>query len=151
MLVISKAKINRLLTAMQNMFGAIQDKVSECSVLCGGLDKKELSILEFIGNSQDIIMRDIADFLKASVSTVTGIVDRLVNKELLLREFSHEDRRIINITLSKQGDEMFRLYHDQKTKMCNAILSALDEREQDQLIELFEKVTTNITKHTLKT
>ena len=139
------------MTAMQNMFGAMQEKVVECSVLCGGLDKKELSILEFIGNSQDIIMRDIADFLKASVSTVTGIVDKLVNKELVLRHYSQEDRRIINIALSTKGDEMFRLYRDQKTKMCNAILSALDEREQDRLIELFEKVTTNISKHTLKT
>ncbi len=139
------------MTAMQNMFGAMQEKVSECSVLCGGLDKKELSILEFIGNSQDIIMRDIADFLKASVSTVTGIVDKLVNKELVLRHYSQQDRRIINIALSTKGDEMFRLYLDQKTKMCNAILSALDEREQDRLIELFEKVTTNISKHTLET
>ena len=139
------------MTAMQNMFGAMQEKISECSVLCGGLDKKELSILEFIGNSQDIIMRDIADFLKASVSTVTGIVDKLVHKELVLRHYSQEDRRIINIALSTKGDEMFRLYRDQKTKMCNAILSALDEREQDRLIELFEKVTTNISKHTLKT
>ena len=139
------------MTAMQNMFGAMQEKVSECSVLCGGLDKKELSILEFIGNGQHIIMRDIANFLNVSVSTVTGIVDRLVNKKLLLREFSQEDRRIINITLSTQGNEMFRLYQDQKTIMGSAMLSVLDEREQDQLIGLFEKVTTNINKHTLKT
>ena len=45
---------------------------------------------------------------------------------------------------------MFKRYYDAKTKMCATILSALDEREQDQLIELFEKVTTNISKHTLK-
>ncbi len=139
------------MTAMQNMFGAMQEKVSECSVLCGGLDKKELSILEFIGNSQDIIMRDIADFLKASVSTVTGIVDKLVHKELVLRHYSQEDRRIINIALSTQGDEMFKLYKDAKRKMGSAILSALDEPEQDKLIELFEKVTANINKHTMKT
>ncbi len=139
------------MTAMQNMFGAMQEKVSECSVLCGGLDKKELSILEFIGNSQDIIMRDIADFLKASVSTVTGIVDKLVNKELVLRHYSQEDRRIINIALSTQGDEMFKLYKAAKRKMGSAILSALDEPEQDKLIELFEKVTADISKHTMKT
>ena len=139
------------MTAMQNMFGAMQEKVVECSVLCGGLDKKELSILEFVGNGQDIIMRDIADFLKASVSTVTGIVDKLVNKEILLRHYSQEDRRIINITLSAKGEEMLKIYKDEKMKMGGAILSALDAREQDQLIELYEKVTINITKHTLKT
>ena len=138
------------MTAMQNMFGAMQEKVTECSVLCGGLDKKELSILEFVGTGQDIIMRDIADFLKVSVSTVTGLVDRLVNKKLLLREFSQEDRRIINITLSTQGDEMFKLYKDVNRKTGSAILSALDEPEQDKLIELFEKVTANINKHTMK-
>ena len=139
------------MTAMQNMFGAMQEKVTECSVLCGGLDKKELSILEFVGTGQDIIMRDIANFLNASVSTVTGLVDRLVNKKLLLREFSQEDRRIINITLSAKGDEMFKLYKDEKRKMGSAMLSALDEPEQDKLIELFEKVTANINKHTMKT
>lgn len=139
------------MTAMQNMFGAMQEKVTECSVLCGGLDKKELSILEFVGTGQDIIMRDIANFLNASVSTVTGLVDRLVNKKLLLREFSQEDRRIINITLSTQGDEMFKLYKDVNRKTGSAILSALDEPEQDKLIELFEKVTANINKHTMKT
>jgi len=139
------------MTAMQNMFGAMQEKVSECSVLCGGLDKKELSILEFLGDNHDIIMRDIADFLNASVSTVTGIVDKLVNKEIVLRHYSQEDRRIINITLSTQGDEMYKLYKDEKRKMGSAILSALDEPEQDKLIELFEKVTADINKHTLKT
>jgi len=139
------------MTAMQNMFGAMQEKVSECSVLCGGLDKKELSILEFLGDNHDIIMRDIADFLNASVSTVTGIVDKLVNKEIVLRHYSQEDRRIINISLSTQGDEMYKLYKDEKRKMGSAILSALDEPEQDELIELFEKVTADINKHTLKT
>lgn len=138
------------MTAMQNMFGAMQEKVTECSVLCGGLDKKELSILEFVGNGHDIIMRDIADFLKVSVSTVTGIVDKLVNKELVVRHYSQEDRRIINITLSAKGDEMFKLYKDEKRKMGSAMLSALDEPEQDKLIELFEKVTANINKHTMK-
>ncbi|NCC74250.1 MAG: MarR family transcriptional regulator [Sphingobacteriia bacterium] len=47
--------------------------------------------------------KSIADFLKLNKSTVTGIVDRLVTKGLVVRLPDLIDRRISMVTLTPQG------------------------------------------------
>ena len=42
-----------------------------------------------------------------SLSSVTGIVDKLEEKALLRRDRSHEDRRIVQAGLTEEGRRMY--------------------------------------------
>lgn len=53
-----------------------------------------------------IYMKDIASELDISPSTLTSIVDKLVEKGLVQRDFDLEDRRKIQISLTKKGEDI---------------------------------------------
>ena len=51
-------------------------------------------------------MSDLASVMDAAMSTMTGIVDNLVKKELVIREADQQDRRVVVCRLSGKGEEL---------------------------------------------
>lgn len=51
-------------------------------------------------------MSDIAAALGVSLATATGVVDRLVERDIVLRESQPEDRRVVLCRLSEKGQKM---------------------------------------------
>ena len=146
---INKEKIKRLTNAMEKMFIKMNEANNVCLVSNEGLDKRDLSIISFIAEKQAVIMRDIADFLSAPVSTLTGIVDRLVEKKYLNRFYSSQDRRIVKVKLTETGRLAFENYQDTKERMGSIMLAALSEDEQDKLIDLLETISSQIKNNVL--
>ncbi|MFJ9607650.1 MarR family winged helix-turn-helix transcriptional regulator [Kitasatospora sp. NPDC101176] len=54
-------------------------------------------------------MRGLAGLLSCDASNVTGIVDRLEARDLVLREPDPSDRRVKNIALTEHGERTVRL------------------------------------------
>ena len=76
--------------------------------------------------------------------TVTGILDRLERKELIRRERSTTDRRVVQIWLTDAG----RALQEPLTKILEEIngqaLVGIDRAAQQQLVEALEKVASNL-------
>ena len=51
-------------------------------------------------------MSELASAMDAAMSTMTGIVDNLVKKGLVIREADPQDRRAVVCRLSQKGDEI---------------------------------------------
>jgi DNA-binding MarR family transcriptional regulator len=51
-------------------------------------------------------MSDIASALGVSLATGTGVVDRLVERDIVVRESQPEDRRVVLCRLSEKGQKM---------------------------------------------
>jgi DNA-binding MarR family transcriptional regulator len=51
-------------------------------------------------------MGDIASALGVSLATATGVVDRLVERDIVVRESQPEDRRVVLCRLSEKGQKM---------------------------------------------
>lgn len=62
-----------------------------------------LLILKAAGPSR---MSKIASSLEVALPTATGIIDNLVNKSLVVRENTPQDRRIVICRLSAHGEEL---------------------------------------------
>jgi len=140
----ANTKVCRLKTAFDQVHLRMLQLSSKCSVVSSGdLTKKELLIVDYVGNKKMCIMRDIAEFLNAPVSTLTSIIDKLVRKKQLYRERSDEDRRIVNVLLGSEGENTYEVFDGSKYFMSSSMLDALDEDEQDELIRLLSKVSKN--------
>ncbi|MBI4550667.1 MAG: MarR family transcriptional regulator [Candidatus Latescibacteria bacterium] len=113
--------------------------------VCGHLTRQELNVITTLGKHGSCMMSEIADHVMLAVSSVTGIVDRLVEKKLVRRERSDDDRRIVRVELTPEGQEMSQAASELRMKLGRAMLNALDEHEQDVLLALFRKITHNIT------
>lgn len=110
----------------------------------GDLGLQELKVIDFLGKTGPSIMRKIADHLMLAVSTITGIVDKMVQKEYVIRERTDEDRRIVNVRLTGKGHEIFQMNMNAHMEFSQGMLQALNEDEQEILLVLLRKVDRNL-------
>lgn len=120
----------------QTVNAATSESVENLSVL-------ETKAVSYIGQCQGCIMREIADYLRVAVSTVTGLVDKLEEKKLVRRERSEEDRRVIKIMLTPKGEEIYRHHLEEFLKLCRGMLRGMTDEEQTLYIELSKKIAGN--------
>ncbi|WP_030937392.1 MarR family winged helix-turn-helix transcriptional regulator [Streptomyces sp. NRRL S-646] len=83
-------------------------------------------------------MSTLATTLTCDASNMTGIVDRLEKRGLVRREPSPSDRRVKNVLLTEEGEQVIDVIRGKMNKTL-AGLSRLSEQEQDTLYALLER------------
>ncbi|MGK0289365.1 MAG: DNA-binding MarR family transcriptional regulator [bacterium] len=106
------------------------------------LSLQERRAISFIGKNGACIMREVADHLMVAVSTMTNIVDKLVQKDLVVRDRSDKDRRIVKVSLLDKGVEVFNNEKANSLELSKGLLLALDDEEQNTLINIAKKLLT---------
>lgn len=74
-------------------------------------------------------MSVIAASLGVSLATATGVVDRLVEKDMLARESDPNDRRVVLCRLSKKGDKLIAGLWLKAGERVVIMFKALDRRK----------------------
>jgi DNA-binding MarR family transcriptional regulator len=121
--------------ALFSLVQAIKRESENCGKACGGLNEKELIIVYLVGQQQHIKMSEIAANLDAPMSTLTNIVDKLVEKNFLGRGHSSEDRRVINVFLDTKGKTAYQTILQQREKVSEGVLSQFDTQTQALVIK----------------
>src|SRR5688572_15435090 len=121
--------------AMDLLVRAIKNNTENCTKLCGVGGEKELFILNFVGQKENVKMSDIAENIVAPMSTITSIMDKLVERKLISRDHSGEDRRVINVSLTTDGKMAFKSLQNKKKKTAETMLSNFSEKEQALVIK----------------
>lgn len=121
-----KAFANAIIQLTQTM----KNEAENCIKMCGVFTERELSVLYFVGQNKNVKMSDIADNIDAPMSTLTSIVDKLVEKKLLSRDHSGEDRRVVNVSLTAYGKAAHSKLLEKQKKVAEVVLSKLNEKEQ---------------------
>ena len=103
-------------------------------------NEKELLILNYLGQNKDAKMSELAEIMSAPFSTLTSVVDKLVEKKILCRYHSSEDRRVVLVCLDKNGKEIYDNFLQHKNKIAKTILNHFDEKDREQLIGYMERV-----------
>ena len=80
-------------------------------------------------------MGTIASALGVSLATATGVVDRLVEKDMVTREGDPNDRRIVLVRLSGKGETLITGLWQLARGNIEALLRALDQRKLQLLNE----------------
>ncbi len=104
------------------------------------LSKTELFTLLIIERHGEAIMSQIANKINVSMSTATGIIDRLVKKKYLSRARSESDRRIVLIRLTKKGKQIVNDIKDSINYYLNTIFKSLNEEEVRVLSNIIVKI-----------
>jgi DNA-binding MarR family transcriptional regulator len=135
MMTVNDATKEQMMNAMFNLVRAINKEADNCGKACGGLSEKEQIILFYLGKNEDVKMSELAGIIDAPMSTVTSIVNKLVENDLLNRSHSVEDRRIINVSLSLKGRNIYKKIRSQKDELFDSMLTQLSEKDQAALIK----------------
>jgi DNA-binding MarR family transcriptional regulator len=96
-----------------------------------GLDitMAQAKILFIIRATGSIQMSDLVARLGVTVPTVTGIVDRLVERELVVRRGTPDDRRRVQVEITPAGVELIDGMRDFSAGQLLALVGVMDEAE----------------------
>ena len=93
------------------------------------LTMSQLKVVLLLFMTGSVRMSDIASALGVSLATATGVVDRLVERDIVLRESQPEDRRVVLCRLSEKGQKMigglWQLARDRAKELLEAAPSQL--------------------------
>ncbi|OKH53857.1 hypothetical protein NIES2101_08805 [Calothrix sp. HK-06] len=133
-------ELTRYITILADLFEVAQQGSGEAV----SLNKQECRVISVVGQFQLLMMREIAERAKLSVTNTTGIVDKLVRRKYLCRDRSDEDRRIVKICLTPEGKEIYEMEIENYRKVSQAILSALDSKEQQEMLRMMRKAAVHL-------
>ena len=121
-------KISKVFASMEGFTGEIS------------LSKPELLTLESVSKHKELTMSKLARNLDIGFSTATSVIDRLIEKKLVVRERNHGDRRVVKVLLSKEGETIISLYKEQKKIFFKKMTEFLTEVEQESFVIVLEKI-----------
>lgn len=107
---------------------------------CENLSPQEMRVLCKLEREKCCIMSAIAGAIRLSLSSVTALVDRLVEKKLVRRDRSAEDRRIVEVELTEEGKELSQAALEGRISFARDLLKALSAEEQDALLASLGKL-----------
>lgn len=105
------------------------------------LSPVEIQIILMTGTNNELLLRDYANMLHISKSTLTSIINRLEKQGYIHRTISSKDKRSYCLTLDSKGQTFLSSYISYQTEIGNRIISGLDENEKQQLVMLLKKIS----------
>ena len=90
----------------------------------------DMHVIEAIGVGRPKNMTAVAKELGVTTGTLTIAVNSLVKKGLADRVRSEEDRRVVLVSLSQKGVEIFKQHQIFHEKMIDAVVEQLTEEEK---------------------
>ncbi len=141
MSVEEKELIDRFISGIEGLMLGMQQVDSSCMEAFGQVSKRDFGLLVMLGKNGEMIMREVAEFLQVPMSTATGIVDKLIEKGLVIRDYSSEDRRIVIIRLSKEGQSIYNLLKTKLFEYGKVLLANFDVVEKEKFIEYLDRAS----------
>jgi DNA-binding MarR family transcriptional regulator len=107
----------------------------------------QVKCLFFISNHDDVNFRILARALKVTPSNVTGIIDRLSEQDLVLREDNPQDRRMLMLKLTSKGEKLISNLRERRITQMLAVLNSLPENELKIILEGFALIARAVKNH----
>lgn len=135
----TKSLETRVLTSLRRIIRAV-DIYSRQLNSKVGLTTPQLICLQSVVRAGKITLSVLTKNVSLSPSTVTGIVDRLEVKGLLLRERSKDDRRKVFLIPTTAGVDIVSKSPSLLQDKFSVALASLVEKEQEQIAESLEQI-----------
>ncbi|MDP3841363.1 MAG: MarR family transcriptional regulator [Oxalobacteraceae bacterium] len=94
------------------------EQMSAPSIRKTGLTQAQFDIIATLGNTPGMTFKELGQKTLITKGTLTGVVDRLVAKQLVRRITSLEDRRNTIVQLTAAGEHTFEQVFDPHVQFC---------------------------------
>ena len=105
-----------------------------------GLTGPQLVCLIAVARHESVKPSEIAREVSLSQATVTGIIDRLAARQLVTRERTHKDRRVVTVTITEAGRKLVEQAPSPLQETFVSRLRALSAIEQVALRDTLRNV-----------
>ena len=109
------------------------------------LTPPQFYVLATIGYAGRLPFGEIGAKMMVTVSNLTGIVDRLEEKKLVVRKRDDNDRRVVHVVLTDKGAKLYKSTIPEFEKSCGQIFTGLSKTEQKELSAILRKLNLTTT------
>ena len=110
-------------------------------ICCYGISVSQCHTLEVLGEQGAQTMHALAEHLHLAVSTVTRVVDQLVEKAFAERHSGAKDRRVCEVALTPRGRELLGTIQGEFIAREQAVLERIPSASRAHLIWAIEALS----------
>jgi DNA-binding MarR family transcriptional regulator len=104
------------------------------------LTPAQFDVIATLGNTQGLSMGEIGERTLITKGTLTGVVDRLEKKGIVNREIPPENRRSVIVSLTPEGDGLFKQVFPAHIADIHQHLETLDVSEMELMQVLLKRL-----------
>lgn len=105
----------------------------------------QIVVLEFLYEKGPCQMNELARALNFTMSAGTAIVDKMIKLNLVKRERSSEDRRVVTVMILDKGKEAVKRVREARRNCINKMFSGLTEKDRAEYLRILTKIYHNLT------
>ena len=105
-----------------------------------GLTGPQLTVIKLLDTFGDLSLSSLSERIRAQNSTVTGIIDRMEREELVVRERSTSDRRVVFIRLTEKGKRVASDVQVEPLSIFRMVLATLSREDTSDLLRVLSKL-----------
>ena len=98
-----------------------------------GVSMTQLHVMSMLERHGDMAMSRLAEMIDVSLSSATGLVDRMVERGYLERLRVPDDRRVVLVRISETGRKLLDEIELLRTEMLRTVLDRMDPGQLDGL------------------
>ena len=100
----------------------------------------QLTVIKLLDTFGDLSLSTLSERIRAQNSTVTGIIDRMERENLVNRERSTSDRRVVYIRLTAKGRQLAKDVEVEPMEIFRTVLSTLSRDDTRDLLRILSKL-----------
>ncbi|MEI7025506.1 MarR family transcriptional regulator [Paenibacillus sp. y28] len=100
----------------------------------------QLMLLHFIAKEGECQVTKLASIMEVKPSAITVMIDRLVGHGFVNRKASLEDRRVVLLKVTEQGQSVLQQVRGIRDRKLQQLFAQLQPEELDAFLTTFEKI-----------
>jgi DNA-binding MarR family transcriptional regulator len=133
--------ISKILTA----YNAVSRSINPTQLLKVDLTSSQIKVLVGFFERDSYTMTELSKTHSVSVSTMTSMVDRLLQSGLIERQRDEVDRRVVRVSLSREGKKMVKYLMQVRRGELEKFLHELTPEEVELFVTSIETVAQYLT------
>jgi DNA-binding MarR family transcriptional regulator len=110
------------------------------------LSMLQLQALIFLKKHDEAQMGEIAQYFNIELPSATSLINKITKLGLAQRKADKKDRRLVLITLTKEGNSLLEKAMLERSKKITKTLSYLSEKDKKELLRIMETLTATMEK-----
>ncbi|WP_055745419.1 MarR family winged helix-turn-helix transcriptional regulator [Brevibacillus choshinensis] len=105
------------------------------------LTRPQCYLLSLISNEEPCKITSLAQKLGVRPSTISTMINRLVEDGYVSREYGHNDRRNVLVSITERGKEVLKRDVENYGKVLQQFIGSLETSELESFTRTFEKIS----------
>jgi MarR family transcriptional regulator, organic hydroperoxide resistance regulator len=106
----------------------------------GQLSLSHIIAMEFLDEKKKANMSELSGVLNLTMGASTSVVDKLAALKLAQRHHLAKDRRVVEVLLTRKGENLIKKVIKHRLDMVNNVLSVLSEKDKEVYFGLLKKI-----------